>query len=391
MELIDFNAELHFRNRGKLKRVLRNMDRSPVVSDAFSLTPFYKELETCIDGEYETVRWEKYPLVYVTSPSWFPTVPTEAVLRLSRAIRRVSPGTRLFFFGNSLGTWTNESELKENGVHTVHLNALFCTDARPRAVRYDLLPPPLFGNRGKYIFDILPFMLKHGCSWGQCRFCSLSKGWNGGNLERSAKCAMQELEVLIDRYDPSAFVCRDNSLNGLNLIEFCGYLERLHKPWGGMSRADLSERKIEALRRAGCRVIFFGLESGSDTALQAINKGITAKQMSDFIKRLHANGIMPAPSIVTGMPGERKADSDQTIRFLADHRSYFDVVNVYPFMATPSSHFSFQGRRPARSAPVKLFQCIEKCRDLGLKVCVGEQCAEYVLFKRFYSGHLAIS
>ena len=56
-------------------------------------------------------------------------VPTEAVLRLSRAIKRVSPDTKVFFFGNSLGSWTNEEELKKNGVQTVHLNDLFAMDA----------------------------------------------------------------------------------------------------------------------------------------------------------------------------------------------------------------------------------------------------------------------
>ena len=115
LEVIDLNAEIYFRHRGKLKQILDVMDKTQVVSDVL-LNPLYDEMETHIDGEYAAIPWKKYPLVYMTPPSWFPMVPTEAVLRLSRAIKRVSPETRIFFFSNSLASWTNEGELKKNGV-----------------------------------------------------------------------------------------------------------------------------------------------------------------------------------------------------------------------------------------------------------------------------------
>jgi hypothetical protein len=389
LEVVDLNAELHFRNGGKLKPILNLMDKTRVVADAL-LNPFYDEVETHIDRRYAEIPWEEYSLVYVTPPSWFPMVPAEAVLRLSRAVERASSDTRVLFFGNSLGSWTSKGKLTKNGVQAVHLNDLFAMKATPKPVRYDLLPTPIYEKRNKYLFDLLPFMLKHGCSWGRCRFCSLSRGWNSGYLERSPKTAIKELEVLIDRYDPAVLVCRDNSLDGNNLIEFCGYLEKFNKPWCGQSRADLSGKKIEALSKAGCRLIYFGLESGSDRTLSALNKGITSKQMSDFIKRLYSNGIVPAPSLMVGTPVEGKIDFEKTIQFLVDHRRYLDVVNVYPFMTSPASEFGFQKKQPDPDTPIRLFEFIQRCGDMGLKVCVGEQCAEYVLFRRAYTGHLAV-
>jgi hypothetical protein len=391
LEVIDLNAELHFRNRGKLKPILDVMDKTQIASDASFLYPFYDELETQIDRDYAAISWREYPLVYVTPPSWFPMVPTEAVLRLSRAVKQTSPGTRVFFFGNSLGSWTNEGELTKNGVQTVHVNDLFAMEAIPKPVRYDLLPTPIYENRDKYLFDLLPFTLKHGCSWGRCRFCSLSKGWNSGYLERSPMAAIKELEVLINRYDPAVLVCRDNSLDGHNLIEFCGYLERFNKPWCGESRADLSGKKIKALQKAGCRLIFFGLESGSDRTLSVMNKGITSKQMSDFIKRLHSSGILPVPSLIIGAPGEGRVDFKKTIQFLVDHRRYFDVVSVYPFMISPASEFSSQKKLPDKNTPMRLLRFIQTCEDLGLKVCVGEQCLEHFLFKWVHTRRLAVS
>ena len=389
LEVFDLNADLHFRNWKRLKPILEAMDKARTVSDAMFLYPFYDELEPQIDKGYAAISWERFPLVFVTAPSWFPTITTEAVLRLARAIKWESPETRAFFFSNSLGSWTSEGELRKNGVDTVHLNDLFGTDPSPSPVRYDLLPTPVFENRGNYLFDLIPFMLKHGCGWGQCRFCSLCRGWNAGYLERSARSAITELEVLIDRYNPAALVCRDHSMNGHNLVEFCGYLERFKKPWGGMARGDLSKEQIEALSKAGCRAIFFGLESGSDRTLQAINKGITSKQMSDFIKRLHSLGILPAPSLMIGTPGERTMDLERTIRFLEDHRGYLKVVNLYPFMATPAAEFAPQRKQPDSNGLRRIFKILQRCEDLGLKVCLGEQSMEYFLFKWVYSDRPA--
>ena len=385
LEVMDLNANLHCRNRAKLEPKLKAMDKAQIVSDVLFLHPFYDALQPGIEREYAGIFWREYPLVYVTTPSWFPMVPTEAILRLSRAIKRASPDTRVFFFGNSLGSWTNERKLKKDGVRTVHLNDLFAMYGTGKPVIYDLLPIPIYEHRDKYLFDLLPFTLKHGCPWRRCRFCSLSKGWNSGYLERSAKAAIKELEVLIDQYNPPALICRDHSLNGQNLIEFCRYLGVLEKPWCGQSRADLSAKQIEALAKAGCKGVFFGLESGSDRMLSEMNKGISSKQMSDFIKNLHASGILPAPSVIIGTPGEKEIDFEETIQFLVDHRRYFDVVNVYPFMATPSSEFGSQKKHPVKNAPMRLFRLIQTCADLGLKVCVGEQCIEYFLFKWLYS------
>ncbi|MFH0822529.1 MAG: radical SAM protein [Pseudomonadota bacterium] len=388
LDVIDLNAEIHGRHGDGLNAVLRAMDDTSVVWETMHLQPLYSVLEDRIDGYYDEIPWNSYHVVYVTAPAWFPTVPTKAVLRLTSSIRRISPETNVVFFSNSLGAWTDERELKQHLVHVAHLNDLFAVQAEAGPVMYDVLPTPAYEHREKYLFDLVPFVLKHGCSWARCRFCSLCKGWNAGYLERSSEIVIKELEILVDRYAPKVLVCRDNSINGDNLMEFCGSIERLGLPWCGMSRADLSGEQIEALGRARCRMIFFGLESGSDKTLRAVNKGITSQQMSDFIKRLYDAGIVPAPSIVVGAPGETRADYEETIRFMADHRRYLEVVNVYPFMATPHSDFGSQDERPSPDTVVRLMHFTMKCEDLGLKVCVGEQCAEYVLFKRMYADHI---
>ena len=381
VEVIDFNAAINYKYIEQFQEVVSEIDQAQVVLDSFFLGPFYHQLRNKIEEEAPKKPWRDYQAVYITTPSWFPTAPTAEILRLARLIRRESPHCQIFFFANSLGSWTDENELVNNDVHIRHLNDLFRENPENKPVDFDALPTPIYENRHQYLFDMLPFRLKHGCNWGKCRFCSLTKGWNAGYLERSARKVVQEVEKLIDRYDPEIFVCRDNAVNGSNLIEFCEGYRTFKKSWVGMARADLSDREIDALERSGCRFIYFGLESGSDRVLAQSNKGIDSKQMSLFIKKLYDHGIMPAPSLFVGSPEETEDDFQQTVNFIRNHKDYLELINLYPFMPSPASDFSQEGKNPHDQTFKRLQELIGVCVDAGLKVCVGEQSAEYVLFK----------
>jgi len=384
LDIMDLNAEICLRNIDILKKVVADFDNSQVILDSYHLYPVNPEMLDEVEREYERISWNKYESVFITMPSWFVNIPTENVLKLSDLISKASPESKIFFFGNSLGSWTCENELKDFGIGIRHLNHLFEANPAGRPVHYDSLPTPIYEQRQKYIFDILPFRLKHGCTWGQCRFCSLAKGWNAGYKERSAAKVIQEIEKLEAKYSPTMFACNDNSINGDNLIEFCSYFEQFKKPWAAMARADLSEQAIAALQRAGCKLIYFGLESGSDRILNEINKGISSNQMSNFVRKLDDHNIMPAPSLIVGTPGETEDDFNNTVRFVKDHKDFLKILNVYPFMASPVSDYSLLNEQADDHVLLRLRELFKVCLDSGIKVCVGEQSAEYVLYNEVY-------
>jgi len=286
LDILDLNAEIYYRYKQRLNDLLSEINRKQVVFDGLELYPFYSELWGNIDEEYKNINWGEYHSVFITAPSWFTTIPTEKILKIADHIQFESSQTKVFYFGNSLGTWTDQNRLINNNVNILHLNNLFGSNPVKKPVDYDLLPTPQYHNREKYIFNILPFRMRHGCIWGKCRFCSLAKGWNSGYQERSHIKVIQELEETIINYKPRMLVCRDNAINGKNLIEICSRMESINIPWGAMARADLSIQEIKSLSNAGCASIFFGLESGSDRVLNEINKGIDSKQMSAFLQTL---------------------------------------------------------------------------------------------------------
>ena len=384
LDIRDLNAEVYFWNRDRFNDLLRELHGEQIVSDGLDLASFYAFLSKSEKQVYEKVEWEKYQSVFITAPSWFVTIPTKSVLKISNIIQKESPDTQLFFFGNSLGTWTDESALRENNIQIVHLNNLFEMDPARRPVDFDALPTPFFEGIEEYLFNIIPFRLKHGCIWGKCKFCSLAKGWNSGYMERSPIKIIRELEELIYRYNPRMMVCSDNTVNGDNLVPFCRYFQEFKMPWGGMARADLSVGEIRKLSKAGCKTLYLGLESGSDRVLETINKGIHSGQMSDFIKALFEHNIMPVPSLLVGAPGETREDFEKTVQFIEDHERYLDLINVFPFRISPASEYDLDETKPDPQTLARLMELLKTCKGRKMKVCVGEQTAEYFLCKMVF-------
>jgi hypothetical protein len=384
LEVIDLNAAIYFKNRALFKEALSDIRNNDIILDSYHLYPLYLKLLKRAAKEYERIPWSNYETVFITMPSWFVNIPTENVLSLANAIRNQSPESEIHFFGNSLGSWTNENRLRRNRIKVAHLNDLFKKKAVRKPVDYDCLPTPIYEKRDKYIFDILPFRLKHGCIWAKCKFCSLAKGWNSGYKERKPKTVIEEIGELNDRYRPRMLTCNDNSINGRILLKFCDDFKYINKAWAAMARADLSAKEITALQKSGCKLIYFGLESGSDRVLNQIGKGINSTQMSNFIRGLYDNNIMPAPSLMAGIPGETEKDFEETIKFISRHKNYLKIVNCYPFMITPASNFSLIPEASGTETLVRLAKLIKACADMGIKVCVGEQSAEYVLYHEVY-------
>jgi len=85
--------------------------------------------------------------------------------------------------------------------------------------------------------------------------------------------------------------------------------------WWGEGRIDTmdkySDDDLRLLRESGCKIIFFGAETGDDSVLAQMDKGgtQTAAQIKRFAERLYQIGIVPEYSFVLGTP----ADSPQAV------------------------------------------------------------------------------
>ena len=79
---------------------------------------------------------------------------------------------------------------------------------------------------------------------------------------------------------------------------------------------QLSDQDLALLHRSGCRVMRFGVESGSARILDEMHKGIGVSDALALNRRLRGTGIAPWYYFTVGMPGETRQDLEQTVRML---------------------------------------------------------------------------
>jgi hypothetical protein len=115
-------------------------------------------------------------------------------------------------------------------------------------------------------------------------------------------------------YDMNFFLREDHAL------ELARRIEHLNLRWWCEARVDImsrySDETFAALKRAGCTMIFFGAESGSDWALKEMKKGITTDQTVTIAERTKKFGIIPEFSFVIGNPGDPERDTRETLAFI---------------------------------------------------------------------------
>ncbi|MEI6633422.1 MAG: radical SAM protein [Chlamydiota bacterium] len=118
--------------------------------------------------------------------------------------------------------------------------------------------------------------------------------------------------------------------------EICRRLKekKLDLEWACRSRVDsVDEELLREMRDAGCRRIYYGLESGSQEILDRLNKGITLARIEDTVRMTRELGIRPLGFFLIGAPGETRETVRQTVRFAK--RLDLDYVQFSKTLAKP--------------------------------------------------------
>ena len=378
VDVIDFCMRAHAANRQLVGMALRNLEQT---ADDVPVIMMWSLLAAQARAEYRKVQWSDYEQVFVTHPGWAPTLPAGLIVELAEEIHAQSPNTEVCCFGTSLGTWTDVDALAHGRVRPVHLNALLAESPWARPIDYDQLPAPTFRELEGYIFRLLPFRLRHGCCWGRCRFCSISRGAGAGYQERSVEHVAAELARMVETYAPTGLVCHDNAVNGGRLLAFCERIGQLGKPWLCAARSDLSRTEVLALARSGCKGVYLGIESGNEQVLTAMAKGTTVQEHDQVLAWLPEAGIEPVPSVFVGAPWETEAAFADTCALLRRHRGRVHIVNVYKFRWSPGTGDPAAGQPPHANTERRYDTLLQVCRENGMLPVPGITTLEF-LFAR---------
>jgi radical SAM superfamily enzyme YgiQ (UPF0313 family) len=110
--------------------------------------------------------------------------------------------------------------------------------------------------------------------------------------------------------------------------------------WGCSARTDcIDEGLIELMASAGCRGIFFGIETGSARMQKIIDKRLDLADAAARVRACDKSKIKTAVSLIVGFPEETKDDLRSTVGFFMDSLRYDhadpQLVILAPLAGTP--------------------------------------------------------
>lgn len=176
---------------------------------------------------------------------------------------------------------------------------------------------------------IVTLMTSMGCDWAKCRFCHFPRIYSDDSSYRMrpVKHVMRDVEILTKKYAPSYFHICDTNLAVGHLQEISNAVlqSSLNPLFYSFIRAEKQFTDLEfckKVRKAGFFALHFGLESGSQTVLNRMNKGISLKVASTILKNFTSADIIGNIFLMVGPPTEKKEDIEQTIEFVKKHLPY---------------------------------------------------------------------
>jgi anaerobic magnesium-protoporphyrin IX monomethyl ester cyclase len=179
----------------------------------------------------------------------------------------------------------------------------------------EYLRPSFFGKRTAVHHASI------GCPFN-CSFCGVHAAYGRDEKMESPERTVAILQHLIERYgaDSVQFYDMNFFLREDHARRLCELMTPLHLRWWCEGRVDImsrySDETMAAIANAGCAMIFFGAESGSDWALEEMQKGITTEQTLTMARRTRQFGIIPEFSFVVGNPKDPERDTRETLRFI---------------------------------------------------------------------------
>lgn len=217
------------------------------------------------------------------------------------------------------------------------------TPMRPPLADHDLLPLPARHLYEERLYvplpnqsrrpPMAPVMTSRGCAYGKCRFCFQGGRYAPPYRRRSPENVIGELKQLAARGVREILFWDDNfCMNEKWVLRFCDLLhaEGLDLLWRVFGRVDtVTEEMLRRMAKSGCYSIHYGLESGSQKMLDAIEKGITLDQARRAVKWARRAGLEIRGSFIIGMPGDTPEIAEETIRFACELNT--DWMIFYPY------------------------------------------------------------
>ena len=188
---------------------------------------------------------------------------------------------------------------------------------------------------------ILPYAASSGCYWNRCSFCP-EKAEENPYHSLSADMVLADLTTLCQKTKPALIHFLDNAISP-------ALMHRLidtppNAPWYGFARVSalLTDPEFcRKLRQSGCLMLKLGIESGDQSVLDAMDKGIDLQMVVGVLSALEQAGIATYVYLLFGTPSEGLEQARKTLDFVVTHQRTITFLNLAVFnmpACSPEAH-----------------------------------------------------
>ncbi len=177
---------------------------------------------------------------------------------------------------------------------------------------------------------------ERGCPF-PCTFCRQPIMWKRKIRHRSPENIIKELKIL-KKIGLEEFIFHSDTFTiDKNIVmKLCQMMldEKLNFKWACNSRVDtIDEEMLKLMKKAGCWMIAYGIESGSPEILKKCEKEVTVEQIEEAVRLTHKIGIKIYGYFIIGLLDETKKSIQETIdlsKRLPITFAIFHVASPYP-------------------------------------------------------------
>ncbi len=242
------------------------------------------------------------------------------------------------------------------------------TDPRPYEKDLDTLPIPDHAQIPPSSYSAVPWQIvkrgktvgailtSRGCPYG-CSFCAAGSIMGRSWRRRSLSLVGEEMAMLHRRFGVNEFHVMDDNLAGTrdHLRGFCEEILRrgldIHwKTPNGVRSDHLDDDTLALLRRSGCYMLGFGIESADKRILKGVAKGTDPAFIRERVRAAKRHGIITFGYFIIGLPGDTTESMNRSIAYSVS--SGLDLAHFSYFVPYPGSA-AYAGLSPESRARVR--------------------------------------
>ncbi len=175
----------------------------------------------------------------------------------------------------------------------------------------------------------------------RCTYCLANQVAGLANRYRSVENVLAEIRECVERHGISSFLFRSDlfTQDGKWVRRLCAAIidAGLDVSWACNARVDTVDAEtLGWMKRAGCWIVAFGIESGDQATLDRLKKNATVAEARQAIALCRAAGIKSSAYLLMGLPWDTRESIEALIAFACDLDP--DIVEFfypYPFPGTP--------------------------------------------------------